>query len=127
MSTVITNDTSLKAINDIIDRFNEKESVDILSSRISPIEKAIVVDGLRIQELTIDIEASVLSIKLNNDTLLQRSIIDLPELNRADKQDLANFENLGDGIIWPNIPHGDISLKKLLEEELYLKYKLHIS
>ncbi|MEQ8881295.1 MAG: hypothetical protein RLQ12_16745 [Cyclobacteriaceae bacterium] len=40
---------------------------------------------------------------------------------------MNNFENMGDGVLWPDIPSADTSLKSLIQEEVARKYKLQIA
>jgi len=127
MATVITDKTDLKSIGEILSNFKENDQVDIYSSKMSPIETAIVFNGLKISNVVIQKENNTILFILNNSTILQRQVNRIKGLSKAGKKQLNNFENMGDGVLWPEIPSADISLKGLIQEELKQKYKLQIA
>lgn len=126
MSTVVTDEGDFKSILEILSKFKENDEVDIYSSRINPIEAAIVLNGLKISSLVIQKENNTLLFILNNGTILQRRLDEIDELGRATAEQLNKFENMGDGVIWTDIPSVDISLKSLIQQELIAKFKLEI-
>lgn len=127
MATVITDKTDLKSIEEILAKFKENEQVDIFSSELSPIEKAIVFNGLKISNVIVQIENDTILFVLNNGTVLQRQISQIKGLAGASEKEISQYENMGDGVLWPDAPIADISLKSLLQEELRQKYKLQIA
>ena len=127
MATVITDKTDLKSIEEIFSQFRDNEQVDIYSSTMSPIEKAIVFDGLEISNVIVQTENDKILFVLNNSTVLQRQISQIRGLADANKKAIRKYENMGDGVLWSEIPNSDISLKSLLQEELLQKYKLQIA
>lgn len=127
MATVITDKTDLKSIEEILSNFKENDQVDIYSSEMSPIETAIVFNGLNISNVIIQKENNTILFILNNSTILQRQISQIKGLSKASKKQLNNFENMGDGVLWADIPSADTSLKSLIQEELQQKYKLQIA
>jgi hypothetical protein len=64
---------------------------------------------------------------LNNSTILHRQIDQIKGLANASNKQLENFENMGDGVFWNEIPEADTSLKSLIQEELAIKYNLQIA
>lgn len=127
MATVITDKTDLKSIEEILSRFKDKDHVDIYSSEMSPIETAIVFNGLKINNVIIQKENNTILFVLNNSTILQRRLNEIKGLSKASGKHLNNFENMGDGVLWPDIPSADTSLKSLIQEEVARKYKLQIA
>jgi len=127
MPTVITDKTDLKSIEEILSNFKEDQQVDIYSSGMSPIEKAIVFNGLSINSIVIKLENDLIFFNLNNGTLLQRHVSQINGLATASAAQVHHFENMGDGVLWPEIPVADISLKSLIQEELLEKYNLQIA
>lgn len=127
MATVITDKTDLKSIEEILSRFKDKDQVDIYSSEMSPIETAIVFNGLKINNVIIQKENNTILFVLNNSTILQRRLNEIKGLSKASGKHLNNFENMGDGVLWPDIPSADTSLKSLIQEEVARKYKLQIA
>jgi len=127
MPTVITDKTDIKSIEEILSKFKESDQVDIYSSEMSPIETAIVFNGLKISEVIIQKENNTILFVLNNGTVLQRQISQFKGLATASSEQLSDFENMGDGVLWPTIPTADTSLKSLIQEELLQKYKLQIA
>ena len=127
MATVITDKTDLKSIEEILSRFKDKDQVDIYSSEMSPIETAIVFNGLKINNVIIQKENNTILFVLNNSTILQRRLNEIKGLSKATDNHLNNFENMGDGVLWPDIPSADTSLKSLIQEEVARKYKLQIA
>uniref|UniRef100_UPI004048D7A4 hypothetical protein n=1 Tax=Roseivirga sp. TaxID=1964215 RepID=UPI004048D7A4 len=127
MPTVITDKTDLKSIEEILDQFKEQDQVDIYSSEMSPIERAIVVNNLSITSLIVQKEAEQLIFILSNGTIIQRKLAEIEGLTNASIESLTDFENMGNGIIWNQIPAADISLKVLIQEELQQKFSLDIA
>jgi hypothetical protein len=127
MPTVITDKTDLKSIEEILDQFKEQDQVDIYSSEMSPIERAIVVNNLSITSLIVQKEAEQLIFILSNGTIIQRKLAEIEGLTNASIENLMDFENMGNGIIWNQIPAADISLKVLIQEELQQKFSLDIA
>ncbi|MEM0940836.1 MAG: hypothetical protein AAF600_11550 [Bacteroidota bacterium] len=126
MHTVITDKTDIESIEKILSKFPSDERVNIYSSKMSPIERAIVMSGLAISNVVIQQENNLILFILNNGTVLQKSINQIKGLSKASSQSLTNFENMGNGILWPEIPEIDISLKSLIQEELAQRYNLQI-
>lgn len=127
MPTVITDKTDIKSIEEILANFKDNDQVDIYSSEMSPIETAIVFNGLKISNVIVQKENNTILFILNNSTVLQRQISRFKGLTSASLKQLSNFENMGDGVLWPEIPTADTSLKSLIQEELLQKYKLQIA
>jgi len=127
MPTVITDKTDLASIEEILKKFNDETDVDIYSSKMSPIDQAIAMGKLKISNLDIQFENDKLLFVLSNGTIINRKISDIPGLSSASKKQIQSFENMGNGILWHDIPHVDMSLKHLLEEELLQKYNLKIA
>ncbi|WOK08180.1 hypothetical protein RT717_05970 [Imperialibacter roseus] len=127
MPTVITDKTDIKSIEEILANFKDNDQVDIYSSEMSPIETAIVFNGLKISNVIVQKENNTILFILNNSTVLQRQISQFKGLTSASLKQLSNFENMGDGVLWPEIPTADTSLKSLIQEELLQKYKLQIA
>lgn len=127
MPTVITDKNDLESIQTELAKFADEEKIDIYSSKISPIELAIVANNLKISEVIIEEQKNTIQFILNNGTILQRELSEIAGLQQANSKALFNFENIGDGVLWPDIPSADSSLKNLLKEELELKYKVSIS
>ena len=127
MATVITDKTDLKSIEEILSEFKDNDQVDIYSSKMSPIETAIVFNDLKISNVIIQKENNTILFILNNSTILQRQISQIKGLSKSGKKQLENFDNMGDGVLWPEIPSADTSLKSLIQEELQQKYKLQIA
>ena len=127
MATVITDKTDIRSIEEIFLQFSEEDQIDIYSSKMSLIERAIVFNNLQISDLVIQKENNIILFILNNSTIIQRQISDFKTLAGATEKELVNFENMGNGIIWPAVPSADVSLKGLLQEELALKYKLGVA
>jgi len=127
MATVITDKTDLKSIEEILAKFKEEEQVDIISSDMSPIEKAIVFNDLKISNVIVQEENDTILFVLNNSTILQRQISEIKGLAGASEKAIHKYENMGDGVLWSEVPSADISLKSLLQEELRQKYKLQIA
>lgn len=94
---------------------------------MSPIEKAIVFNGLKISAVIIQKENDTILFVLNNSTILQRQISQIKGLADASDKAVSKYENMGDGVLWSEIPGADISLKSLIQEELRQKYKLQIA
>jgi hypothetical protein len=112
---------------EILDQFKEQDQVDIYSSEMSPIERAIVVNNLSITSLIVQKEAEQLIFILSNGTIIQRKLAEIEGLTNASIENLMDFENMGNGIIWNQIPAADISLKVLIQEELQQKFSLDIA
>lgn len=126
MATVITDKTDLKSIEEILSSFKENDQVDIYSSKMSPIERAIVFNDLKISNVIVQKDNDTILFILNNSTILQRQFSQIDGLSKASKKQLENFENMGDGILWSEIPSADTSLKRLIQEEVAQKFKLEI-
>lgn len=127
MPTVITDKTDFTSIEEILQQFEREDEVDIYSSKMSPIERTIAIDQLRISELVVQSKNDKLLFILSNGTVIERQISRLTALSAASEAQLYNYENMGNGILWEEIPQADLSLKRLLEEELWQKYHLKIA
>jgi len=127
MPTVITDKTDFEAIEEIFKQFEKDAEVDIYSSKMSPIEKTIAMGHLQISEMVVQKKNDKLLFVLSNGTIIERKISSLPALMEATEAQLHNFENMGNGILWEELSHADLSLKNLLEEELLLKYNLKVA
>jgi hypothetical protein len=75
-----------------------------------PIDQLIFEEGLRIKSLWIDKALDMIIVLLNNKKLLK-------SLTNASPSQLADFENDGTGIHWPQLDE-DISLRWFLKYEL---------
>lgn len=127
MATVITDNTDLKSIEEILKNFNGDDQVDIYSTAMSPIERAIVINDLQISKVSIQRESKRILFFLNNGTILERGIDETNGLSSGTEGQWNNFQLMGDGVIWEDIPMADISLKKLIQEELEQKFNLQIA
>lgn len=127
MTTVITDKTDIKSIEKIMSEFKANDQVDIYSSKMSPIETAIVLNGLKVSNVIIQKDNNTILFVLNNSTIIQRQLDQIQGLSESSEKQINNFENMGDGVLWPEIPKADISLKSLIQEELHNKYKLQLA
>jgi len=127
MHTVITDKTDLASIEAVLAEFKPADKTDVYSSEMSPIERAIVMNGLEISNVVIQKENNLILFVLNNGTVLQKPISQINGLAKASEKSLTNFDNMGDGILWPEVPEADLSLKTLIQEELAQKYNLQIA
>lgn len=127
MPTVITDKTDLKSIAEILSQFKEDDQVDIYASEMSPIEKAIIFNDLKISNVIIEKEANAILFILSNGTILQRQLHEIKGLSGASDQHLLQFENMGDGVLWPHIPSADTSLKSLIQEEVAQKFSIQLA
>lgn len=114
MTTVITDKTDIKSIEKILSEFNANDQVDIYSSKMSPIETAIVLNGLKVSNVIIQKDNNTILFVLNNSTIIQRQLDQIQGLSESSEKQINNFENMGDGVLWPEIPKADISLKSLI-------------
>ena len=126
MLTIITDKINFASLKEVLKQFDQEAKVDIYSSEMSPIEQAIAIGHIEIKELIIQAKDNKLLFILNNGTVIERAINSLPNLANANETELNNYENLGNGILWEKILQADISLKRLLEEELWRKYNLKV-
>lgn len=127
MPTVITDKTDFASIEDILRQFGQQDPVDIYASDVSPIEQAIAIGKLEISDVVIQPHNDKLLVVLNSGTIIERKISQITGLSNANKKQLLNYENMGNGILWEEIPQADISLQRLLEEELLLRYNLKVA
>lgn len=127
MPTVITDKTDFASIEEILKQFDGEAEVDVYSSKMSPIEKAIAIRQLQISELIVQPENDKLLFVLSNSTVIERKISQLSGLSTASEAQLHSYENMGNGILWEEVPQADLSLKHLLEEELLRKYNLKVA
>jgi hypothetical protein len=127
MPTAITDKTDFASIEEILKQFEKQTEVDVYSSKMSPIERTIAMGQLQINELIVQPENDKLLFVLSNGTVIERRISQLPVLSAASLDQLHNFENMGDGILWKEVAKADLSLKYLLEEELLQKYNLKVA
>lgn len=82
-----------------------------------PIDQLIFEEGLRIKSLWIDKALDMIIVLLNNKKLLKRPLSNFKSLTNASPSQLADFENDGTGIHWPQLDE-DISLRWFLKYEL---------
>ena len=127
MPTVVTDKTDFASVTAILRQFNQQDSVDIYSSGLSPIEQVIAIGQLEISNVVIQQQNDKLLIVLSSGTIIERKISQVPGLSEADETQLLSYENMGNGILWEGLPHADISLKRLLEEELQARYNLKVA
>ncbi len=127
MPTVITDKTDFASIEEILKQFDAQAEVDIYSPKMSPIERAIAMGQLQISELIVQPKNDKLLFVLSNGTVIERRISQMPGLCTASEAHLHNYENMGNGILWEEVPQADLSLKHLLEEELLQKYNLKVA
>lgn len=127
MATVITDKTDIKSIEKILSDFNETDQVDIYSSKISPIEMAIVFNDLKISNVVIQKENNLVLFILNNSTIIQRQISQIEGLDQLSEKELNTFQNMGNGVFWEEPSGSEVSLKSLIKEELEQKYRLQIA
>ena len=126
MRTVITDKTDFASIEAILQQFSQQDAVDVYSSGLSPIEQAIAMGKLEISDVVIQPDNDKLLVVLNSGTVIERKISQIEGLSEAREAQLLNYENMGNGILWEEVPQADISLKRLLEEELLLRYNLNV-
>lgn len=126
MPTVVTDKTDFLSIQEIIKQFGEDEQVDVYSSKISSAEQAIATGTVQISQLIVQPDNDKMLFVMNNGTVIERKISQLSGLSSASEAQLKNFENMGDGVLWHDLPQVDLSLKKLLEEEIFAKYNLKV-
>jgi len=127
MPTVITDKTDFTSIEKILEQFDEETKVDIYSSNMLPLERAIVMSNLEISELVVQPDNDKLLFILSNGTIIERQISSITGLENATAHQLKNYENMGNGILWEEIPQADISLKQLIQEELFQKFNLKVA
>jgi len=127
MPTVITDKTDFVSIEKILEQFNEEVNVDIYSSKMLPLERSIVMSNLEISEVVVQPDNDKLLFILNNGTIIERKISKITGLSAASNNQLNKYENMGNGILWEDIPQADISLKQLIQEELLHKYNLKVA
>ncbi len=127
MPTVITDKTDFASIEAIFKQFEDEAEVDVYTSKMSPIERIIAAGQLQINELLIQSDHDKLLFILSNGTVIERNISQLPGLSAASQTQLHNYEDMGNGILWEEVPQADLSLKHLLEEELLQKYNLKVA
>lgn len=127
MPTVITDKTDFASIEAILQKFAQQDAVDVYSSDMSPIEQAIAMGKLEISDVVIQPDNDKLLVVLNSGTVIERKISQIDALSAAREAQLLNYENMGNGILWGQLPQADISLKRLLEEELLLRYNLKVA
>jgi len=90
---------------------------DFYYDRLDAIDRLVYEDGLRIKNLHLDKELDLFLLILNNRKIIKRSISDFDRLKNASARELANFENHGTGIHWPELDE-DLSLRGFLNYEL---------
>lgn len=127
MPTTITDKTDFAPLKEVLKQLDPEAKVDICSSKMSLIEQAIAVGQLEIKELIIQAKDNKLLFVLSNGTVIERAINSIPNLATASETQLNNYENVGNGILWEEIPQAYISLKHLLEKELWQKYNLKVA
>ncbi|MEQ9298353.1 MAG: hypothetical protein RIF33_07315 [Cyclobacteriaceae bacterium] len=127
MPTVITDKTDAASIGQLLSQFNEDEHVDIISSNMSAIEQAIVLNSLEITKVTHNRDFNTFSFHLNNGTVIDKAVNQFSNLAKADEESIMNFEIVGDGVLWKDVPEADLSLKDLIRDELHEKYHLEIA
>lgn len=127
MPTVVTDKTDVASLEAIFQQFKQQDSVDVYSSRLSPIEQAIATGQLKISDVLIQPNNNKILIVLSSGTVIERSIAQIPGLSEVNEVQLLNFENMENGVLWEEVPQADISLKRLLEEELLLRYHLKVA
>ncbi len=59
--------------------------------------------------------------------MIERKISQVPGLSEANEAQLLNYENMGNGVLWEDLPRADFSLKRLLEEDLQVRYNLKVA
>lgn len=127
MPTVVTDKTDFASVEAILQQFNQQDSVDVYASGMSFIEQAIAIGRLEISNVVIQPKNDKLWVVLNSGTVIERKISQITGLSAASEKQLLNYENMGNGILWEEVPQADISLKRLLEEELLLRYNLRVA
>ena len=127
MPTVITDQTDLQGIETILKEFAAEDEPTIYSAEMSPLERAIVMKSIVISNVVIQKANNLILFVLNNGAVLQKPIDQIEGLSNANEKTLNNFENMGNGVLWADVPTADISLKKLVQEELLHKYNLEIA
>lgn len=124
---MITDKTDFAFLREILNQFDYENEVNIYSLKMPLIEQAIATGQIKIKELIIQAKDNKLLFVLSSGTVIERAINSLPNLATANDTQLSNYENLGNGILWEEIPQADISLEHLLEEELWQKYNLKVA
>ena len=127
MPTVVTDKTDFASLEAVFQQFDQQASVDIYSSHLSFIERAIATGQLEISDVVVQPGNSKILIVLSSGTVIERSTNQIPGLSEASEAQLLNFENMGNGVLWEDLPQADVSLKRLLEEELLLRYNLKVA
>ena len=82
---------------------------------------------LEISDVVIQPDNDKLLVVLSSGTVIERNISQVPGLSEASAVQLLTYENMGNGILWEEVPTADISLQRLLEEELLLRYNLKVA
>ena len=118
MPTVVTDKTDFASIAAILQQFKQQESVDVYSSGLSPIEQAIAIGQLEISDVVIQQHNDKILLVLSSGTVVERKISQISGLSEANEAQLLNYDNMSNGVLWEDLPHADLSLKRLLEEEL---------
>lgn len=127
MPTVVTDKTDFASIEAILQQFNQQDSVDIYSSGLSPIEQAIAIGQLEISDIVIQQHNDKILLVLSSGTVIERKISQVSGLSEATEAQLLNYDNMGNGVLWEDLPRADLSLKRLLEEELQTRYNLKVA
>jgi hypothetical protein len=88
-------------------------------NKYDSVESLIYEEGIRIQALDIHPELDLMLVILNTKAILRQSLSTFNGLKQATKEQLHNYQFIGEGtgIYWPDIDE-DLSLKGLLQNEL---------
>ena len=127
MPTVITDKTDFASIEAILQQFDQEDSVDIYAANLSSLEKIIAMGELAISDVIVQPANHKILIVLSSGTIIERDTSQISGLSEATDGQLLKVENMGNGILWTEVPEADISLKRLLEEELLSRYNLRVA
>ena len=88
-------------------------------NKYDSVESLIYEEGIRIQALDIHMELDLMLVVLNTKAILRQKLSSFPRLATATKEQLLNFQFIGEGIgiYWPELDE-DLSLKGFLQNEL---------
>ncbi len=89
------------------------------TNKFDTLESLIYEEGLQIEVLDVHQELDLFLIILNTKVILLQQLSSYPRLKKATRQQLLNYEFIGQGtgVHWPELDE-DLSLKGFLRDEL---------
>ena len=89
------------------------------TNKFDALESLIFEEGLRIEAIDVHQKLDLFLIVLNTKSILRQRLSDYPKLCAATKEQLLNYEFIGQGtgVHWPELDE-DLSLKGFLRDEL---------